>query len=340
MSSVVLFCAALVVSWTLGFPTRRLLARWGVVDQPNARSSHTVPIVRGGGVAVLLAIVAVAMAAIRGPEVGKARLIGLACLVLAVVSFVDDLRSLPQWMRFAVQAGAAMLAMGTIGLGVPNGSLIVTQVCWLVVGFVWITGYANAFNFMDGVNGLAGMQAAVTGIGTALVGWLTGRAEPAVVVAAIVAGAAAGFVPHNFPKARMFMGDVGSVPLGFLLAVLALWIAREVGWWLLLPLALLHANFVLDTGITLVRRILMGERWYESHREHFYQRLARAGWSHTRVTLWEIGLQAAVVGLVLPYVHGNPSVRISVCVAVLTIWLVFFWRAEALFRKKPAETSG
>ena len=95
------------------------------------------------------------------------------------------------------------------------------------------------------------------------------------------------------------MGDVGSAPLGFLLAFLALWAAKEHGWWLLIPLALLHANFVLDTGITFVRRVLRGEKWYDAHREHFYQRLIRSGKSHAFVTGCEMGLQLLVLGLIL-----------------------------------------
>jgi UDP-N-acetylmuramyl pentapeptide phosphotransferase/UDP-N-acetylglucosamine-1-phosphate transferase len=120
---------------------------------------------------------------------------------------------------------------------------------------LWFAGYANVFNFMDGINGLAAGQAVATAIGTALVGVAAGlpAGHPAIVLAVLVAGAAGGFLPHNFPRARMFMGDVSSVPLGFMLAVLAVWVARDANWWLIVPLGLLHTNFWLDSGLTIVR---------------------------------------------------------------------------------------
>ena len=152
--------------------------------------------------------------------------------------------------------------------------------------------------------------------------------------AVVIIGACAGFLPHNFPKARMFMGDVGSAPLGFLLAFLALWAAKEQGWWLLVPLALLHVNFVLDTGITLVRRVLRGEKWYDAHREHFYQRLIRSGKSHVFVTGCEMGLQLLVLGLMVAYLKSNPPVRVGLIGLVLLIWLVFFAYCEREFKNK------
>jgi UDP-N-acetylmuramyl pentapeptide phosphotransferase/UDP-N-acetylglucosamine-1-phosphate transferase len=132
----------------------------------------------------------------------------------------------------------------------------------------------------------------------------------------------------------MFMGDVGSAPLGFLLAALVLWIAGSYGWWLLVPLAMLHANFVLDTGFTLVRRMLRGERWYEAHREHFYQRLIRAGKSHAFVTGWEMGLQTLVALLMCLYVLTAPVIQVIIAGAVIAVWTVFFWYSDKAFAMK------
>jgi len=206
-------------------------------------------------------------------------------------------------------------------------------VAW-IIGFFWIAGYTNAFNFMDGINGIASLQATITGCGMALlVGTSTGNfASTPVLLSLLIGGAALGFLPHNFPKARMFMGDVSSAPLGFLLAVVALWLAQTAGWWLMIPLGLLHANFVLDTAITLFRRILRGERWYDAHREHFYQRLIRSGRSHTFVTLWEAGLQLVTLGLVLLYPQASVGMRVGITVSVLFIWLVFFFCCEVALR--------
>jgi UDP-N-acetylmuramyl pentapeptide phosphotransferase/UDP-N-acetylglucosamine-1-phosphate transferase len=161
--------------------------------------------------------------------------------------------------------------------------------------------------------------------------------SPPVLLSLVIAGACAGFLPHNFPRARMFMGDVGSAPLGFLLAALVVWIARDYGWWLLIPLGLLHANFVLDTGLTLARRVLRGERWYEAHREHFYQRLIRAGKSHPFVTGLEMALQGVVLGLMVLYLHASVPARVGLIAVVILVWLAFFAYCERLFRRRNVE---
>jgi UDP-N-acetylmuramyl pentapeptide phosphotransferase/UDP-N-acetylglucosamine-1-phosphate transferase len=147
-----------------------------------------------------------------------------------------------------------------------------------------------------------------------------------------VAGAALGFLPYNFPHARMFMGDVGSAPLGFLLAFLVLWLGSVAGAWLLVPLALLHANFILDTAVTLVRRIARGDKWHQPHREHFYQRLVRSGKSHTFVTGLELALQLVVLGLMVLYLSAELPGRIVLAFGVILIWVVFFAYCEVAFR--------
>ena len=287
---------------------------------------------------------------------------------LAALSFWDDLRPLRPAVRFG---GHALAAIGVLyALNWPRFSLDLTSqpgVAWpaLVSGlflFLWLTGYTNAFNFMDGINGLAAGQAIVTGVGMALLcsvasgRWsvASGRwsvvsgqwsvisgqwsvVSPPVLLSLVIAGACAGFLPHNFPRACMFMGDVGSAPLGFLLAALVIWIARDEGWWLLIPLGLLHANFLLDTGLTLARRILRGERWYEAHREHFYQRLIRSGKSHVFVTGWEMALQGMVLGLMVLYLHASLPMRAGLAALVILIWLAFFGYCERSFRRSKFE---
>ena len=135
------------------------------------------------------------------------------------------------------------------------------------------------------------------------------------------------------------MGDVSSAPLGFFLAATTIWIANSYGWELLIPLALLHANFVMDTAITLSRRFLRGDKWYSAHREHFYQRLVRAGKTHTFVTLWEMGLQLFVAAMMIVYVHVGVAARIGLILLVLTMWLVFFLYCEFEFRKSLEQTT-
>jgi UDP-N-acetylmuramyl pentapeptide phosphotransferase/UDP-N-acetylglucosamine-1-phosphate transferase len=334
--------AAAVGVFALGFPVRHALVHWSIIDRPNERSSHRRPTARGGGVAILLAILGVA--GLGGMHMGQTGILAtllVAAAVLGSVSFVDDLRSLPPQMRLACHALVALAMLAVLEwphlASSPSKELNLALPYFLGLGlaFLWMAGYTNAFNFMDGINGLAAGQAALTGFGMGLLsGMANGRWEVApVMICLVLAGAALGFLPHNFPRARMFMGDVGSAPLGFLLSALAIWLAQDAGWWLLIPLGLLHANFVLDTGITLVRRLLRGERWYEAHREHFYQRFVRAGKTHTWVTLWEMGLQVIVLGLLFWYLHLGVAGRAVLAAAIIAIWSGFFLWAEICFRR-------
>ena len=344
-----------VASYLLGFPVAKILARLGAVDQPNARSSHLKPVVRGGGIsmaggAFLLVFCGLPL------QWGITSVMLSAALGIGVVSFYDDIKSVGAAIRFgchSVAAIAALVALHFSGLGLGLDSqgipLPVVALLWLL-GFLWIVGYTNAFNFMDGINGLAAGQAILTGFGMALLAGLASgqwsvvssqwsTVSPPVLWSLAIASAALGFLPHNFPRSRMFMGDVGSAPLGFCLAMLVLWLAMEAGAWMLIPLVLLHANFVLDTGITLVRRIIRGERWYDAHREHFYQRLIRSGKSHPFVTGLEMALQLVVLGLMVLYLHASAPMRVGLVALVVLIWLVFFGYCERSFQRSNASQS-
>jgi UDP-N-acetylmuramyl pentapeptide phosphotransferase/UDP-N-acetylglucosamine-1-phosphate transferase len=335
MSLAIAFVVAMATSYLLGFAARALLGRLGIIDRPNKRSSHDLPVSRGGGLAVLAGIAVTSAELLPRPAGPQFVLCAAALALLAAVSFLDDIRSMPRALRLAVQAAAAAAVLFAAGMcGTGFGSPLMPAGVALV-GFIWITGYTNSFNFMDGINGLAATQAVLTGAGTALVALRAGSSplDPAVILCFIVAGSAAGFMPHNFPRARMFLGDVGSVPLGFLLAVLAFWLARDIGWWILGLFALLHANFILDTSVTLARRFLRRENWLEPHREHFYQRLVRSGRSHAIVTSCEALMQACVLGVVLAAVRMGWAGRAAAAVLICAAWLVFFWRVEVLFRR-------
>jgi UDP-N-acetylmuramyl pentapeptide phosphotransferase/UDP-N-acetylglucosamine-1-phosphate transferase len=260
---------------------------------------------------------------------------------LAVVSFLDDLRPLSPWLRLGFQALTASLVLVAnsfpelrVHLGPALEGVLPNGLLWFFM-LLWLIGYTNAFNFMDGINGLAAGQAVLsaTAMGV-LAGMASGEwSDSRILVCFLVAGAAAGFLPHNFPAARMFMGDVGSASLGFVLAALALLLSARYGWWLLPALVLVHANFILDTAITLVRRMMLGQKWYLPHREHFYQRLVRAGKSHSLATGVEMILQLVVAALMLGYIVLPSMGRWIVTVMALLIWLGFFAWCEILFRR-------
>lgn len=335
------FLAAAVLCYLLCWPVYRVLIAANIIDRPNERSSHTRPTARGGGIAIMAAVVLCAFYLAWSYHVKLLWVLPLLALVLAAVSFVDDLRSVHPTIRFGCHAGAAFASLLVLqpGFDFPKwmNPTVATLAFWVLL-FLWIAGYTNAFNFMDGINGIAGVQAFTTGLGMALIAHTGAAGEGAAPIqfCAVLAGAGLGFLPHNFPKARMFMGDVSSAPLGFLLAFAGVWLSAELGWDLLLPLALMHTNFVFDTGITLLRRVSRGEKWYLPHREHFYQRFIRGGKSHSFVTLWEFALQLLTFLLLMIYVRSGPGGKIGTTVAVLLLWAAFFICADVALRKRTS----
>lgn len=329
-----IFLIPAVLVWVLGFPLIRELTRRQVLDRPNERSSHSVTTPRGGGIAISI-ILLVGLGVIGLWRGGTLPFVLLACaLVLAAVSFLDDVKELPARIRFTVQVAAALF-FGFAAVAPAPGGTHSIPVLLLSFLLLCLVGYTNAFNFMDGINGLAAGQAVVTGFGTAMIAFFV-EGSPThsnVLCAILLSGAAFGFLPHNFPRASVFMGDVGSVPLGFLLGALTIPLILKAGPQLLIPFALLHANFLLDTSITLARRALRGDKIYTPHKEHFYQRLVRAGFSHSVVTGMEMFLQGVTVLLIFSHlVFGVPGQSVLV-LAVVGYWLLLFVFAEILFRR-------
>lgn len=289
---------AFVLAALLTVGALRLLLRGpfsGWHDLPNERSLHASPVPRIGGLGIHAGWIPVAAAAAAlglRTWIGWGPAAGLALIV--AVSLWDDRHSIGPLARLIVQAAAAVALVASIGqpalqsawsaaggaaATVLAGPTVAAVAVLLVLAVLWMM---NLYNFMDGADGLAGGMA-VFGFGTYAV--LAGPAAPGLAVAsAAVAGAAAGFLRFNFPPARVFMGDAGSVPLGFLAAAFGLaGIAANVwGWWL--PL-LAFLPFVADASFTLLRRALRGERIWQAHREHGYQKLILLGWSHRRCAL-------------------------------------------------------
>ncbi len=329
--------ASFATCGALLFPVRLALGKAGVIDRPNARSSHGVPTIRGAGVGIVLVVAAATLT--LSPRQPSLAAVAGAFVTLAVISFIDDLRGLPARVRFLAHGAAAGVGLAVVGRMAEVDHAAAGWVAGAAFAWVWIVGYTNAFNFMDGINGLATIQAIAGSAGTALIAQALGMeaSHPLVALSWCITGASAGFLPHNFPRARAFMGDVGSAPLGFLLALLAVWTALETSPWVLLWLGLLHANFVLDTGVTLLRRAARGERVWEAHREHFYQRLVRAGWSHARVTLLQAAVQLVAVAVLVWGAAQPAETRWLIAMGVVTAWLVLFGVAEACFRRaRPA----
>ncbi|WP_246135336.1 MraY family glycosyltransferase [Pararhodospirillum oryzae] len=301
--------AALAVPLTARATGRliRVLHARQVIDTPNARSSHDQPTPRGGGLA-LLAVALPLMAglfALLGPfeagafEAGAFGAGPYGLLALAVglmgVSFADDVRPLGAGPRLLVQAAAVGLGLLCLPAGVLTlGGLVpaVVGAPLAALGWVW---FINLYNFMDGIDGLAGVETASLGVGVAFAGVLAGGAAVGwTAPGLILAGAAAGFLRWNWHPARVFLGDAGSVPLGFVLGGLLLVLVAQGH---LLAALILPATHVADATWTLCRRLIQGHRPWQAHREHFYQRAVQGGWSHDRVARAFAGVNLALMGL-------------------------------------------
>src|SRR5690606_10848480 len=277
----------------------------GLVDQPGARRSHAEPTPRGGGIGIafacLLAMLAIAFDA-PDPSPWMAATCGL--LLVAAIGWWDDHRPLPAWPRLLAHAlAAACLAWALHRQGA--GPLAVAAAFALVLVMI------NAWNFMDGINGLAASQALLCALGYAVVlgdGWR--------LLALTVAAACLGFLPFNFPRARVFLGDVGSGALGYLVAALvaAGFASRPPQAWPLLllpPLAMLA-----DAGLTLLWRAFRGDRWWQPHVQHAYQRWSRRQ-GHARVAAAFAGWTFAAVALMLQALHWPAHLALGAALAGL-----------------------
>jgi UDP-N-acetylmuramyl pentapeptide phosphotransferase/UDP-N-acetylglucosamine-1-phosphate transferase len=266
--------------------------RW-FLDHPNPRSLHASPIPRTGGVAVIFGALAGML------WIGDTRLVVIPTLGLFLLSVFDDWRSLPASVRLL---GHLAAAFGFAYLAFPSFGILVLLLLGIGVG--WMT---NLYNFMDGADGLAGGMALFGFTFYAIAAWTAG--QPAFALASLcVAAAAVAFLLFNFPPARIFMGDGGSIPLGFLAAALGLTGWRDGLWPLWFPVAV-FAPFVLDASVTLARRALRGEAVWRAHRTHYYQRLILAGWSHRRTALSEYALMAVSGCLALLALEAPMAVR-------------------------------
>ena len=280
--------AVFVASWCLTLLLRRYALAKSLIDIPNARSSHSVPTPRGGGVAIVVSFVC-ALPFLAGLNLmSSAEVYALfgSGLLVAIIGFADDHGHIAArwrllghfiaavWALFWLNGLAPLAFFGaTIDLGLFGNILAAIYVVWML----------NLYNFMDGIDGLASAEAICACVGTALIYWITGQAAIAW-VPLMLAGAVAGFFYWNFPPAKIFMGDAGSGFLGLILAVLSLgaaWIAPQLLWvWIIML-----GTFIVDATWTLIRRLLRGDAVSQAHRSHAYQYASRLFKSHKKVTV-------------------------------------------------------
>ena len=294
LSVVLVFIAAWFLTWLV----EKMLRKCNVMDIPNERSSHVIPTPKGGGIAIIIAIIPWCFWAYPALAMGV--------LLLALLSFVNDKRDIPGRYRLAVHFAITVVFLGFFPLdGSISQGILPYELDYILSIVIWVW-FMNLYNFMDGIDGIAGVETLLLGTGIFL---FTGE-----YFSLAIAAAALGFLMWNWHPARIFMGDVGSIPLGFLLGFLLLKLAAQGLW---LPAIILPLYYFADATFTLLKRLYNKENVLKPHKQHFYQQAVQKGYKHSYV--------AAMVGLtnigliVVALLGGYIGIILSILITIGTI---------------------
>ncbi len=318
--------AAFVLTVLLTPLARRYARRRGLIDRPGPRRSHDTPVERGGGIALAVGLFA---ATLLMPPVPGAAAFQIGLMVIAALGLADDHRPLRVAIRLPVQLAVAAAVVMAVG-GVPHiglaGHAVEAWWVWTPLAALAIVWMINLFNFMDGSDGLASTQAAFSGL-LLSIGFLDAGETALAAVAGALAAASLGFLAWNRPPARIFLGDSGSLTLGYVLGVLALvgTVTGSVSVW---AAAIAVSPFVIDATATLVARLVSGREWYTPHRDHAYQCLIRSGWSHARVLVALVVLDLAVVLPAFLLASKVPAMDLAIAACTGVMLLVIWWLAR------------
>ena len=299
----------------------RFLKKRAILDHPNERSSHSTPTPKGAGITVIAVVLSAWLGLAWGtPAAGATAVVSAAALGLAALSWIDDLRGLNSAWRLLGQGAAVVFVLTSAPAENPFFSGLLPGILDpLAAGLLWLW-FINLFNFMDGIDGIAGVETASIGLGATLVAATAGLPPAFSVYGLTLFAAALGFLWWNWHPAQIFLGDVGSVPLGFLLGWLLLEMAAKGQWAaaLILPL-----YYLADATITLIRRGLRGEKVWQAHREHFYQQGVKRGLSHAQVVGHVLWVNVLLVVLAVMAAGGLTGVAVAGALAAV-FWLLFF----------------
>lgn len=304
LSSWIVFVSGSLVSWAVAACWHRFALRRQLVDQPGPRRLHQQPTPRGGGLGIALVLLACS------PWLGAGGVaFALGLLLVAGAGLADDLHNLSALPKLVLQVLGAL----PVAWAWPLAPELLGAAGGVAAAVLVVLVFVNFWNFMDGSNGLAASQALLVGVGLVL---LCGPGSPAGLLGLALAAGCLGFLPHNVPHARLFLGDVGSLALGLAVAAALLMALgqRSANAWQLL---LLPSAFLLDAGLTLLWRLWRRQKFWLAHREHLYQRAVAHGWTHLRICgvylLWTL----LAVGLVLAFADGPYSRQRCTALAML-----------------------
>lgn len=340
MSSIFTFSILAILSYLGVWIIRRYAEKRQLLDHPNERSSHSVPMPRGAGAAIVVLVTGTAVWAIREAELSHVLVYIVGGIVIAYLGWRDDIRPLSARVRFAVQGLVA--AVSIYGLGyfktvtIPLFGELQLGAVGIIITFLWIIGLTNAYNFMDGIDGIAGGVALAGALGWMM---LASNMQNDFVfwIALAVAASSLGFLAHNWSPAKIFMGDVASTFLGYTFAVLPLLSADQGGDALLLG-TLLMWTFIMDAGLTFIRRALQRENVFAAHRTHLYQRLVIGGYKHSTVSLLYISLTLLAGLLSYAWSRGQVYAPPLIILGLPLIWIFLSRHAKSLNTKDTTGT--
>jgi Fuc2NAc and GlcNAc transferase len=336
---LLIFILLTILSYLGVYLIRRYAEKREWLDHPNERSSHEVPTPRGGGLAIVVLVLAIGLWAAMETGLNRGLIFTVGGAIIAWLGWRDDLHSLSPRIRFAVQGIVAAISIYGLGyfkvVTIPMFGELQLGVIGIIITFLWIIGLTNAYNFMDGIDGMAGGIALSAGMGWM---WLASNMHNAFafwVALAITAGSL-GFLGHNWSPAKIFMGDVGSTFLGYSFAVLPLIASDQSGDALMLG-TLLMWTFIMDAGVTFIRRLIKRENVLSPHRSHLYQRLVIVGYKHETISSLYILLTLLAGILSYEWSQGHQIAPPLIFLGLPLIWILLSVRAARL-RSAALET--
>ncbi|MDX9851004.1 MAG: glycosyltransferase family 4 protein [Anaerolineaceae bacterium] len=306
---------------------RKWLMKRQVIDLPNERSSHSVPTPRGGGLVIVIITLAVAFVSMLLAQNWKE---GLVFVVVgsgvAWIGWQDDVKSLSPKLRFLLQGLAAVATLLGLGyfdaISIPLFGELHLGIIGIPITLLWTMGLINAYNFMDGIDGISGSVALTASLGWMLFLGLNGQfSSPIFWIALAIAASNLGFLGHNWSPARIFMGDVASTFLGFCFAVLPLLSVQKVEDAFLLGVIVMWA-YILDTLITFLRRAIKREKVFSAHRTHLYQRLVISGYPVPTITSLYVLLTALGVILAYAWIQGYTFAPAAIIIGLPILWII------------------
>ena len=332
MTYIVVFLILVILSY-LGVSYFRSIAwKYQILDKPNERSSHSKPIPLGGGIVIVLIVLAMGAWVANEIDWKRSLIYLISAAIMAWMGWRDDVHSLPAVFRLVVQALIAIVSIWGMGyfkvVAIPMFGDMALGVFGILITFLWIVGLTNAYNFMDGIDGMAGGVALV-----AALGWMVLSADTQTWfvfwVALAIAASSLGFLGHNWSPAKVFMGDVGSTFLGYSFAVLSLVSADQGGDALLIG-TLLMWTVIMDSFVTFLGRLIRRENVFTGHRSHLFQRLVQVGYKHSTISLFYMLLTGVAGLLAFLWSQGDSVAPILIFFGLPTIWILLSIHATRL----------